>query len=506
MNRRRVGVGLALAAVLTLSACGSRVSGEEVLAGAGGGTVRLDDASIAELRTATAGRPAAAPTTGDSPAVSTGAGEAPATPGTAPAGAGASTGVVNPKGAPATSAGGPTKPAKGTPSTSDKPGAGTAAAATSAACTAAGAPLNIGQIGSFSGVTGPITASARTSLAAWAQDVNARGGVACHPVQLFAVDDGGDPARGSALVQQLVQSKKVQALVGTFDALGFQGILGAAEKYKIPLIGGDGIDFKWNQSPYAFPAGAGLLGAVRGSLQQTIAAGKLNLGLLYCVEASVCTSGSKIIQEEVAKTKAKLTYTSAVSLTQPDFTAQCQAAKNAGVEAMGMAMDGASIGRVARSCASVNYHPQFITSGLVLSQQNAEDPAIRKNTLSSASSVAPWMETNQETPGQREYHAALKKYAPSADRSAASIYGWAAGKMVEAVVANLGADARAKPITTADLMTGLGKFSKETLDGLTPPMTFKPGQKSAPLIRCVYFTLLSDKGWTATRGSTPVCS
>ncbi len=36
-------------------------------------------------------------------------------------------------------------------------------------------------------------------------------------------------------------------------------------------------------------------------------------------------------------------------------------------------------------------------------------------------------------------------------------------------------------------------------------MTFSPGQKAAPLITCVYFELLSDKGWTAS-GSKPQCT
>ncbi len=498
--RRGPAVAVMLATVLALSACGSRVSGDEVLAGAGGGTVRLDDASIAELSKATGGNAAAGPA--DSSATTETAPEAAAT------GTGASTGVANPKpGTPGTPSGAAAKPTKGQPAAANKPAAGatnSAAAALPAKCTGPGVPLKLGQIGAFSGVSGPITINARTALAAWVQDVNSRGGVACHPVQLFAVDDGGDPAKASALVQQLVQEKKVQAIVGVFDPLGFKGIVSTVERLKVPVIGGDGIDFAWNESPYVFPTGAGILGSIRGAIKQTVSSGKKNLGLLYCVEASVCTNGAKIIPPEVEKAGGKLTYSAAISLTQPDFTAQCQAAKNAGVEAMGMAMDGASIGRVARSCASINYHPQFVSNGLVLSPQNAEDPIVRKNTLSSSSPVAPW--TEKDTPGQQGYHAALTKYAPNSAPSGSSIQTWAAGKLLEAVVAKLGAAASSNPITTADLMTGLGKISKETLGGLTPPFTFSPGQKFSPQIECTYFTLLNDKGWTAPRGSKPVCT
>ncbi len=68
----------------------------------------------------------------------------------------------------------------------------------------------------------------------------------------------------------------------------------------------------------------------------------------------------------------------------------------------------------------------------------------------------------------------------------------------------MGARARTAPVTTADLFTGLATIHDETLAGLTPPMTFTAGQKSAPLIGCVYFELLSTKGWTALN-SKPQC-
>src|SRR6201999_2070678 len=55
-------------------------------------------------------------------------------------------------------------------------------------------PVAIGQVGTFSGFLGPIIGPARTALAAWAMDVNAHGGLACHPVVVYSADDGGDPA------------------------------------------------------------------------------------------------------------------------------------------------------------------------------------------------------------------------------------------------------------------------------------------------------------------------
>jgi len=372
-----------------------------------------------------------------------------------------------------------------------------------AACRDPGAPLRLGQIGNFSGVGGPIAAGARIAVATWARAVNARGGVACHPVQLYSVDDGADPSRAASLVQDLVQNKGVQALVGVFSPLSFPGITSGIAKNRVPVVGGDGIDFTWTENPYLFPTGAGTISTVRGALRQIVRSGRTNVGLLYCVESTICTAAANAITPEVGKAGAKLTYSSGVSLAQTDYTAQCLNAKRAGVQVLGVALDGSSIGRVARSCAAIDYHPQFVTDGLVLSPENSADPDVRRNTLISTGAVAPWM--IDDSPGQREYHAALAEYASNAVPNGASILGWAAGKLLEAAINGLGPGVRTRPITTADIFTGLGTVHRDTLGGLVPPMTFSPGQKAAPLIPCVYYELLTPEGWTAPIGNRLIC-
>ncbi len=121
-----------------------------------------------------------------------------------------------------------------------------------------------------------------------------------------------------------------------------------------------------------------------------------------------------------------MVYSSPVSLTQTDFTAQCQNAKNAGVEAFGMGVDGSAIARVARSCAALDYFPQFISGGGVISPAQSKDPGIRRNTMSVASANAPWMLT--DTPGQKEYAEALAQYAPGMETDGNSMTAWASAE------------------------------------------------------------------------------
>jgi branched-chain amino acid transport system substrate-binding protein len=470
---------------LVLGGCGTRASEQEIRAGVDGGPVQLDEAALEQLRQAGASAPAA----GTSVAVG-----APTDTGTA-----ALPGVAAQPG----DTGAPAPGAATRPGAQAPAAAPTSSGASAAACTTPGAPLHLGQIGSFSGVFGPLTGSARTALAIWAKRLNDRGGLACHPIVLHAVDDAGDPSRGSALVGELVSKYQIQAFVGMLS-LALPGMVGAIENSKLPVVGGDMVSDPWFTHPQFFPQGGGLRAIVDGALKQAVDEGRTVHGLLYCVEVGTCGAVAKMLPERAKVVGAKIVYTAPVSLTQTDFTAQCQNAKNAGVQAFGMAVDGSAIARVARSCAAINYFPQFVTGGGVVSSAQAKDPGIRKNTMSTASSNAPWFLT--DTPGQKEYAEALKRYAPGMETDGPSMIAWAAGKLFEAVVERMADGARSTAITTASIFTALGKIKNETLDGLSPPITYSPGQKAAPDVPCVYFELDTEKGWTAPHGSKYICT
>ena len=473
----RVGTAVVLALILA-AGCGSRASDADIRAGVGGSdVVTLDQKSLDALRTLAGPRGG----TAHEPAA-----EVTATTPTSP--------PVSPlTSAVATSP--PTAPVSGTEPqrpTNIRPGS----------CAGAEVPLNLGQIGSFGGVAGPLTTSTRTALAIWAKHVNDRGGLACHPVNLYAVDDGGDPSRAGALVGELVNQHHVQALVGVMS-FGLAGIIPAIEREKLPVIGGDLVAPQWFAHPLLFPQGAGLNAIVDGAVQQVVNSGKTTHGMVYCVEVSVCSDVAEQYPLSVEAAGARLAYRSPVSVTQTDYTAQCQNAKSAGVQALSVVLDGSAIARLARSCAALGYHPQFVIAGGLVSSAQAEDPGIRANTMATASANAPWMRT--DTPGQKEFAEALARYAPAFSPDGLSMLGWAAGKLFEAAIERLGDAGVTGLISAAAILRGLGQVKNETLGGLSPPITFHPGQRAAPEIHCVYFELLTSRGWAAPTGSTPVC-
>jgi branched-chain amino acid transport system substrate-binding protein len=470
---------------LLLSGCGTRASDEEVRAGTENTTpVTLTQESLDRFRStgqgAVAGPVAAAL---DTP---TGVGPTDVAPGTANA-PGAAT--AN-RGAGAVGSKGQGQPA--------------ARAAADGPCTTPLEPVALGQVGTFSGVAAPISAATRTAAAVWAQDVNARGGLACHPVTLFSVDDGGDGARAAALVQQLQAEKRVIALVANSVVFSVTGFRSAIEKVKLPAVGGDLVGPDWHESPYMFAQGASIFDQILGFLRQGSEMGKKKVGALYCVELSACSEGLAYAKAGGDKRAGvELVYESAISVTQPDFTAQCQNAKNAGVDQLVLGMDGSSMIRVARSCAALGYRPLLTGVGQSISLGQSTDANLRSFGLAVASGVAPW--TEDDTPGVKAYRAAPARYAPSLQPDGSSISGWTAGKLMEAAIAGVAAKARSGPLTTALVMEGLGTIKNQDLGGLTAALTFTPDQKASKSSGCIFYELLGTGGWTAPRGSRKVC-
>jgi branched-chain amino acid transport system substrate-binding protein len=471
-----------VAVALALSGCGTRVDDAERAAASGGGTVTLSPESIQAL-TRLRGAVASPPLT-------------PGTEGSA----GAPLVGVGPRDVQQTT---PDAHMPASPAASEsRPGSSLAATAPAGGtgCRAALAPVAIGQIGFFSGVLGPISGSARTALAAWARDINARGGLACHPMTLYSSDDAGDAARSAYLVQDMVDRHHVVAFVASAVVIQ-KGFLQAIAKVKVPAIGGPGFA-EWRSSPWVFPESADGGDLTWGLIRNGVEQGKRRLGLVYCVEVSSCTEGADYFKSSAEPAGAELVYSAPGSITQTDYTANCLNARNAGVDQLTLLLDGASVGRMARSCEAIGYRPLLSTSAALFSPGQAADPLVRSFGVASSTGSAPWM--LDDTPGLREYHRVLSAWAPATPPDAWSMIAFTSAKLLEAALAQVASAVARGPITPELVLQGLGDIRNESLGGLTVGLSFRPGQAHGTS-GCVFLEQLGTAGWTAPRGSHPVC-
>lgn len=500
-GRRRL-VPLLAALALLLSACGMRVSREEIVAAS---TIRVRDAAENGPATAVGGSPDA---TADGGEVADGQGApAQATPAQADqpgaGGAGPPTGTGGGTAATGPTAVASTGPARGAPRTGD-PGAGPApggsgdgAAPTTNGPTPVRAEVVIGHVGEYSGIVGSSSRGGDTIARVGAAWINAQGGLNGHPVKLLVGDSGSDPNRYLSLVKEMVESGGAIAFFGNVDPLTAP----AAETYlrekRVPMLSGAGSHSLWCDSPIRFFPGAcarrwGLFSAKAAALE-----GKPKLGVFVCREAEVCRLINQAFsQPDLTKTGAQVVYTAEVSLAQPSFTSECLQAQSRGVQALVVLAEANTVIRAARDCVQQGFQPQFHVLDGTLTDSLRTDPKL--DGLTSMQPQFPWVA--DDTPGAQRYRQALQRYAPDTLESSSGALAWVGAMMLH----KAGADLPAVKPTSADILNGLWSLKDETFDGLTVPVTFGQGRPS-PDPNCMFLLKAQGGKFVAPMGSKPVC-
>lgn len=425
----------------TVPAAGAAVGASSSADSAGNS---LDTAATAPASAGTAAGPVSSAVAGA--AVVPGAkGLSPAAPGPA-SGGGAK--------APVAPAPGPTGPAPGAPAVGCRPGC---------------KPVVIGTVGTYSGIVGAGLIGGLKALQAWRETINAGGGLNGHKVEVVTADDGGDPARHRALVQELVEERGVIAFVYQAAPLSGQADIDYVTQKRVPVIGSEVAGEWFYSSPMFFPQGTSgkrmLASIVAAAAPVALPEGKKKLGLITCSDGiQICEEAKKTIPAYVPKTGFDLVWQGSGSLAQPDFTAECLNARNAGAEYIVTIVDANTVRRMARSCASVGYKPRYIIGPPILWDFFADDPLFEGSIGTQV--VATWV--NTKNPAVAEYRAAMQRYAPDANVSAAAPLAWVSAKLFERAARNLGAEP-----TSSAVLDGLWSIKGDTLGGLTFPLTFE---------------------------------
>lgn len=466
------------AAALVLTACGSRVDRAAVVSAESGG--------LAERVAQAQARAAAAPTTVD--------------PGVAAVPVAQNTGGVTAHG---TTAAGPT--ATPTASASTNTNVATGRTPVAVGCAKQGPPVVIGQVGAFSGLVGANNQGAVQALPVWVRDVNARGGLGCHPVTLFQKDTASDPAKAEAAVKEMVSVRNAVALVASYAPLDIVGFRKGVEGAKIVSVGGDQVTPDWHSSPYLYPVGGNERAQFAGSVKALQAQGVKKIAILYCVESSACTAFKDTLDRDGYAKKFGMTvaYQTQISLTQNDFTSACQSAKNAGAQAVVFAGDAGGVARTARSCATVGLTvPVAITASQATFDPN--DKNLQKATVSMASPIFPFTQA-ADNAAEKAYRAAMARYNPTAEHNNASALTWSSAKMLERAVELLGPSYRTQPLTRDLILKGLGMVKQETLGGLIPSTTYSPNQAKAQENFCFAPMAYDSRGFYAPAGTKFDC-
>jgi branched-chain amino acid transport system substrate-binding protein len=375
---------------------------------------------------------------------------------------------------------------------------GTTTTTTTATKTQAGAakaPIPIGMIGNFSGLTSDGASTGRDAISAWADMVNATGGVLGHPIQLFVADDAGDGTTSLKIVKDLVENKHVVAFVGSLQ----YDTMTADEPYLrskgVPVVGGDGNSSVSGKSPVIFPMGAdaGAGAYVEGKI--AVDAGKPKVGIIYCAESDACSAGDAQMQGPtgVAQAGAEVVYEAQVSIAQPDYTAECLDARQRGVQTLLVFLDQSGVTRVADSCGRQDYRPFYGSgSGTDVLGNNAN----LNNNYQQLSSVFVW--TQNETPSQRAYQSFISHYELPGDANTTIV--WASAALFSKALSMI-----TGAVTSQGIISALDGLHEEALDGLIAgPISFKAGA-GAPGGKCQIEQVLVNKHLVMGNNGRAIC-
>jgi branched-chain amino acid transport system substrate-binding protein len=359
-------------------------------------------------------------------------------------------------------------------------------------------PIIIGSVGNYSGPAGAAQSGLPRAVQVWAADINAKGGLFGREVRVIVQDDGGDPARYAAAVQDLVENRKVIAFVGQGAGLSAQGGVRYLAEKRIPVIGTEcAAPEWWLPSPNNFPQCADApyqsYSFINGGVKLT---GERAFGFVYCGEASSCTVNAPYYQDSTPA-GAQTVYGKQISIAQIDFTANCQEAQRTGVKVMAILAEPGTIGRFVRSCDRQGFKPQYLGVSISVTGTTNRLPGLERMALG----LPTFPFAGASSPAIDEFTAAMDKYATSEPGPSES-QGWAAAKLFQ-LAATRAAAARGS-LSPETLIAAMRTVKGETLGGLTVALDFTSETPNNQ--RCAFMMQGDGKGgWSAPFGAAPHC-
>jgi branched-chain amino acid transport system substrate-binding protein len=296
-------------------------------------------------------------------------------------------------------------------------------------------------------------------------------------------------------VKELVEKDHIVAFVGNHEA----GVDAAWASYvdakHIPVIGGVAGGSPYFTDPNFFPVTDTSLTASVAYPNAAKLSGKSSVTVAYCAEFPACAQAGQLIAKSAAKLAVQYVPGQGISGSASNYTAQCEKFKDENAQAIFLATDLSTAGRVAQQCAQQNYHPLYIDN-----PQNwkpSQDSMSVWNGLVLASDAPLWFGNG---PGTADFLAAMHKYAPSVILDSSTTSGWYAGEVFAAALKGV-----MGPITSQAIYNGLYSLGPNfDLGGVLAPVTYAKG-KVAVQQACTWFAVVDNGKETTPYGANRVC-
>ena len=167
---------------------------------------------------------------------------------------------------------------------------------------------------------GAFLADAEHVYLAWAESVNALGGINGHQVKVITEDDTGTPGTSGSEAQTLI-SDHVDAIVdGSLDDSVWENAVKAAN---IPVVGSNETSQPFGANSDFYPEGDTNDASLIGVAHVWKEAGVKKLADLYCGGVITCLQDIPIFEKAGQQLGAPVVYKAAIYPTAPNYDAEC---------------------------------------------------------------------------------------------------------------------------------------------------------------------------------------
>ena len=374
-----------------------------------------------------------------------------------------------------------------------------------------GSPVLVAAVTDQSGPSSGSQAYAADILNAWADHVNAAGGINGHPVTIEVRDTKGDPAAAQAALDELIGMKP--ALLYIADATSESSLAPSIEASGIPLVGVGYNPAVWGGNIEAFKlacsldAGAPVASALPNAFtitttfgavvdEQVIAAqlaGATTLATAACAEVDSCSSAAAVFAGTAGALGLTDTGVTKVSSIAPDYSAECIKWVQDGVDFIQISGSGAMGARIFSDCTDQGYDGLFGASAGSVSVTSSRPRASTSSAASMRSRGGSTTHPSQSSVTRwRRPGLPRRRLDPNATGTWSVMQLWAKAMSNTDITAD---DEITKEASLASMYT----LKDETLDGLISPVTFTEGERASHR-PCFWPYELVDGEFTALNG------
>ncbi len=298
------------------------------------------------------------------------------------------------------------------PGDSSKPGTNTAATSE---------PIKVGVQGPYSGGSSPMGLSMRDGVRLAAEEVNNAGGLlGGRKIELVERDDQSNNERGAQVMQDLLNSQKVVAVLGVINTGVAQACYRYPQESKVPFIinvaTGAEVNEHFKNFPDNYVFGVRANDTMQTELIAQEAADKRGYKKVAIMadDTNYGQNGRMLMEEALKRRSITPVYVGKFKIKDTDMTPQLQEARNAGAEAVLTYGIGPELAQIANGMQKLGWKVPLVGSW-TLSMSNFIDAA----GANGDGAVMPqsFVQGNPATEtGKKFVQTYLAKYKPANDR------------------------------------------------------------------------------------------